>query len=408
MSVNRLRLRMYNVGFGDGFLLTADRDDGRWRMLIDCGVHSKGGSSHPMSEIVPRIIDDITPDGGPPRLDVVVATHRHQDHVSGFQSKAWDAVEVGEVWMPFTENPNDSLGRSIRNSQSKRAQDLVARLTTMAAAGDRAAAAAADVAGNSLTNAKAMDRLHHGFRGTPNRRYFPDTDNRQLTFEAPGLPEMTVHMLGPLRDREVIASMDPPAGQDWLRAARPGEEADLSERPLFAPAFELTADEVRADHRQLYLTDRERRTLAAKAEFDAWAAAGSITDAVNNTSLVFVLEVDDVKLFFPGDAQWGLWDAILARPHVADLLRDTTVYKVGHHGSHNASHRRFVDELMGTTTASMMSFHPVDSWPSIPNLKLVAALDKGKRALVRSDQTMRPPHTHRDGTIASEYSIDLQ
>jgi hypothetical protein len=124
-------------------------------------------------------------------------------------------------------------------------------------------------------------------------------------------------------------------------------------------------------------------------------------------------------LIFPGDAQignWLSWDDVAFKDDKGnalpikskDLLNRAVFYKVGHHGSHNASHRRFVDELMGTTTASMMSFHPVDSWPSIPNLKLVAALDKGKRALVRSDQTMRPPHTHRDGTIASEYSIDLQ
>lgn len=412
MSVNRLRLCMYNVGFGDAFLLTAEHDDGVWRMLIDCGVHSSGGSGHPMSEIVPRIIADITPDdGSQPRLDVVVATHRHLDHVTGFQLGAWDQVAVGEVWMPFTENPDDTLGRSIRDEQAAKAKTLMAHLTTLAATGDRVAAAAAEVAGNSLTNAKAMDRLYHRFGGSPQRRFFPHADNRQLAFPAPGLSSMTVHMLGPLRDRDVIAAMDPPADQDWLRAIASINDrlnGDASQLPIFDTTFRLTPADVRADYRALYLSARQRSALATATTFDAWAAAASITDAVNNTSLVFVLQIGDLKLLFPGDAQWGLWDAILARPGVDDLLRNTTLYKVGHHGSHNASHKHFVNDLMGPATTSMMSFHEVKSWPSIPSKHLVSALRAGKRVLVRSDQTARAPRTHRDGTIATEYVIDLR
>ena len=63
--------------------------------------------------------------------------------------------------------------------------------------------------------------------------------------------------------------------------------------------------------------------------------------------------------------------------------------------------------MMGTGTASLMSFHPVDNWPSIPNQRLMKALTRGDRVLVRSDETKRAPHTHRDGTIVAEYVIDL-
>ena len=111
MTVTRMTIRVYNVGFGDCFLLRFEHGAGRpFRMLLDCGVHGGGGSGHPMSEIVPRIIADCTdPDG--PHIDVVVVSHRHLDHVSGFtRSTDWHQVTVDEVWLPFTENPEDALG----------------------------------------------------------------------------------------------------------------------------------------------------------------------------------------------------------------------------------------------------------------------------------------------------------
>ena len=75
---------MYNVGFGDCFLLSFSYPhpvDGRdvRHVLIDFGTKAlpKGGSS--MSDIAQQIALDC---GG--KLDVVVVTHRHQDHLSGF------------------------------------------------------------------------------------------------------------------------------------------------------------------------------------------------------------------------------------------------------------------------------------------------------------------------------------
>ena len=60
-----------------------------------------------MATIVDRIIEDVTDEDGVPRIDVVVATHRHKDHVSGFGNAKWNSVEVKEVWMPWTEDPTD-------------------------------------------------------------------------------------------------------------------------------------------------------------------------------------------------------------------------------------------------------------------------------------------------------------
>jgi len=60
-----------------------------------------------MKDVVQQVINDArSAPGEPARIDVVIATHRHRDHISGFADPAWADVEVGEVWMPWTEKPD--------------------------------------------------------------------------------------------------------------------------------------------------------------------------------------------------------------------------------------------------------------------------------------------------------------
>jgi hypothetical protein len=67
----------------------------------------------------------------------------------------------------------------------------------------------------------------------------------------------------------------------------------------------------------------------------------SIDDALNNTSLILLFEVGGTRLLFPGDAQIEDWRyALFDAPDAAVIvgtLADTAVYKVGHHGSLNAT-----------------------------------------------------------------------
>jgi beta-lactamase superfamily II metal-dependent hydrolase len=120
---------------------------------------------------------------------------------------------------------------------------------------------------------------------------------------------------------------------------------------------------------------------------------------------VFVLDIAGTKMLFPGDAQWGLWDAIVADPTNGPILAGTRIYKVGHHGSHNATHKRYVQQLMGDNVTSMMSFHTVKDWPSIPNPRLVDALSKRPRTLVRSDEQRGRRGLKWNGTISAEMTI---
>jgi len=71
---SEISIRMYNVGFGDCFLLRIPTEQGERRMLVDCGFHSQGKGDYSDSDLVNQIKEDLNGDG----LHVVVATHRHQ------------------------------------------------------------------------------------------------------------------------------------------------------------------------------------------------------------------------------------------------------------------------------------------------------------------------------------------
>jgi len=68
-----------------------------------------------------------------------------------------------------------------------------------------------------------------------------------------------------------------------------------------------------------------------------------LDDAMNNTSLILLFEVGGKKLLFPGDAQWENWEYALSIAGDRKLLQAVNLYKVGHHGSLNATPKTMWD-----------------------------------------------------------------
>jgi hypothetical protein len=112
------------------------------------------------------------------------------------------------------------------------------------------------------------------------------------------------------------------------------------------------------------------------------------------------LEVGAAVLLFPGDAQWGTWNAALQNEDWRALLRRTTFYKVGHHGSHNATPREYVEQLLGSRrdgadgfvenlTAAVSTRH-IDIWKFIPKPELLEAIHGVTPSLARSDERNAP------------------
>lgn len=400
--MSSILVKMYRIGFGDAFHLTIPTPEGDRTILVDCGRHfqtPKGTpktANLPVSEdaIVRQIIADATGPQGP-RIDVVIATHRHQDHVSGFSSKLWGEVSVGEVWMPWTEDPTDPEAARIRRVQTglaKRLEADVARrgITDPVVRG---------LVANSLGNAPAMKTLHEGFKGGPRRRFL---EGKMQKLKPPILPGVAVHVLGPARDEAIIREMDPPVGQSYLRA-RAFSSTDASDDPRrpFDERWRCN-DPVEADPRavQLRMTDAMKAHVVELAEADPLMAAAALEKAVNGTSLVLVLEIGDAVLVLPGDAQWGTWHRILQSPKARKLLARTTFLKVGHHGSHNATPVEFVEDVLGNDFIAMASTWPVARFPRIPKKELLAALAKKTDRIARADVAPPKPFKVTDEVVS--------
>ncbi|MDP1027770.1 hypothetical protein Q5H91_11135 [Sphingomonas sp. KR1UV-12] len=120
-------IRCYCHGLGDCILvkLHDEEADSAFWMLFDCGIHSaaKGGA-----DVVRTIVEDIkTTTGGV--IDVVVGTHEHWDHLSGFTQarEIFAGIEIREVWFSWAENPKDPDARKLDRYKGDAAAALPAR-----------------------------------------------------------------------------------------------------------------------------------------------------------------------------------------------------------------------------------------------------------------------------------------
>lgn len=229
---------MYKVGFGDAFLLFLPTADGEKKVLSDCGSIARPPEELPLTRVVEAIVDAVTDERGGvrrPRIDVVVATHRHRDHISGFDRPISDTVEVKEVWMPWKEHPTAPEARSLRESHARLAAGLHAELTALKEPDYEAAAAGLplrEIALNALANEAAMNTLLRGFQPpTPRHQFLPETPTHR-TIDSKALPEIVVHVLGPSRDPAVIRRLDPPVGESYLRLAADRVEGKAAPHPF--------------------------------------------------------------------------------------------------------------------------------------------------------------------------------
>jgi beta-lactamase superfamily II metal-dependent hydrolase len=376
---------MYDVGFGDAFVLFFPDGAATRTMLLDCGsIHA--GDLGSIDTVAKRIVADIEAETGAKHVDVVVASHRHKDHVSGFASSVWDQVDVGEVWLPWTEDPKDPDATRIRNKQASLALALTGN-----ASGRTMPALVTELAVNALSNASAMDTLHGGFKSrvVPEPRYLPEKERVKATFKSPQLPGVLVRVLGPSRTESVIRDMDPPSGESYLAALGSSRSAAAgNEDAPFSTGIRRNAYQ-RAGAAPLH--DRAEKDLSTVGMLDEYELAATLESAVNGTSLMLMLDFGKARLLLPGDAQWGTWKAALDDTEWGPLFATAGFYKIGHHGSHNATPLGFVEHHMKQGIAAMASVTPVAQWKNIPRAPLLAALAKKKVSVARSDQPKKAP-----------------
>ncbi len=383
-------IRMYDVGFGDSFFVRIPSPDRtrHLKLLIDCGTFAKGQNE--MRDVVRSILTAATEEDGTPRLDVVIATHRHKDHVDAFRYADWERVEVKEVWMPWTEEPDDEDARRLRFRQERSALRLEQAL---AALGEPAGATVAILA-LALKNEAAMQVLWQGFAGQPQRRYLPPKGELPYAFRSNALPGVAVHVLGPARDEAVIRDLEPPDEQSYVWSA--GQRRRTEEAPPFSgevTSFAPAQFARRSQSRHLALRQEVRAAVErASLPLDPLAIAAQLDGVINGTSLMLVFQVGKATLLFPGDAQWGSWQTVLENPACRDLVKQADCYKVSHHASHNGTPVDFVEDLLKRGARALVSVRHYDGWPDIPRKPLLDQLTaKCRDHVVRSDKARKAP-----------------
>jgi hypothetical protein len=442
-----VKVRMYRTGLGDCFLLAFPRKGAGngeplepFYLLLDCGVY-KGTPEPDNVTRIRQIVSDIR-DATGGRLDLLVITHEHWDHVSAFHaSQAQDIfdkqIKLEKLWMAWTEDLSIKLARDLHEGRKAARAALDHALTRMQGMGitsegmdmvDKVLAFFGDTVEGPVS-AGTNDSLAEAAFGAKSRQteeamtwikntygkgktQFLQPGDGPLMFD--GIPDARVYVLGPPEDAALIKRYNPTAStaEVYPRALAAAIEGAffaafgvVPTRPDLVPDSEEVKDvqklclpfdemhQVKTDAArkdrffQEHYFDKDTSPPWRQIEADWLEAAGEfalqLDSATNNTSLVFALEIGapgaGKVLLFPGDAQVGNWESWFGKVKVGkqelgkdmvwkvagkevtaeDLLRRTVFYKVGHHGSHNATLKARGLELMGAG-GNLVAFLPVN------------------------------------------------
>lgn len=404
----RLRIRSYNVGFGDCFLLTFfydDEEDTR-NVLIDFGSTQRSpfGPEGGMVAIAEKIREDC---GG--KLEMVVATHRHADHISGFGEKPGKVIASLEpelVVQPWTEDPDlerDAKAPPGAEGDQGDAPGLVSRLANMQAVAEAVLNEVPRLEASPSVRKSVRQQL--AFLGETNLANKAAVTNlmkmgkRQPVYASFGtelevadlLPGVGLDVLGPptLEQSEEIAEQrDTDPDEFWHLAASAGATAGAgADRP--PPLFPDAAIPPEGLHQEARWVIPEIERMRSE---EMLAIVRSLDSALNNTSLILLFEIDDTRLLFPGDAQIENWNYALriAENHeeIQNRLATASFYKVGHHGSLNATPKtlwnafkraseKATPDRLATMVSSLAGKHgSVDRGTEVPRTLLLAELER--------------------------------
>jgi hypothetical protein len=474
-SARGLKVRMYRVGFGDFFLVTVPTSKGDQYILIDCGVFKGKSGTGDIGSIVDAVEDMYKTTKG--HLALVIMTHRHADHIAGFaKAKRFQDFTASMVWMPYWEKFNDKAkakakeknlalaadGPDAEEEDENEAYNLLSNIDSIASnlalqfrgredAGAREAlaqlgnatgiedfnAAANGAKKGGGANAVALDLLknHLGNKGK-NVRYYAADDEAELPDELQGL-KATILGPPPRKAQAFLSLMDLKKGVgQYLDSMTDSADGPKAIRP-FAEVWnaDLEKDYPKKDVKNYDVDYNRIAQDVNNSQPDMLVAAASkIENFLNNQSLVVLFEFEGKKLLFAGDAQGGNWEYWLYKTNEPvkdptkagdlveaskELLETIDFYKVGHHGSTNATPIQAIEAAIARPKTSngfvsMCStedevFGSRDNDSEVPRIPLMKVIGKGS-CLIRSDAipiTFTDPKTNKQVTVKARSGVTL-
>ncbi len=360
-----VNVKMYRVGeLGDCFLLRFSKGAKKTHVLIDCGSFRNQSSSKDRLRLV---AEDIKKQLAGKPLNVVVGTHQHNDHLSGFVHAEDIFREIGaeQVWLSWLDNPADSDASEIQQ-RHRRLVGLVKELPAALGAGSRY--------GSDKGHSKALDNIEEILQfygigegamaaganaplipalGMEFLKSLPEDGAPEYLYpgqvlDLPGLApgDVKVYVLGPPKNYGDIKYTNPRSEETFDH--RLAIAIEQTEQLLSAMAFGTGNKSINVDieeqfpfneREKIYLEedsggsfDRKKEEVQARVlqseiyrlyadEKNSWRNIENVwmdqgeemaiylNDLTNNSSLVLAFELVKSKkvLLFVGDAQTGNW-----------------------------------------------------------------------------------------------------
>jgi beta-lactamase superfamily II metal-dependent hydrolase len=333
--MDKLRVRAYNVRFGDAILVsvpdkTSNGSPKMRHILIDVGNALGGKNQGGLDTVFEPIIENILEvlDGDP--LDLYIMTHEHMDHVQGLLYGANKRKELNKVlkdelnvqyaWLTASANPHYYDNFPDAEKEKKKEKKLFNDIGRYLQASGRLAAASKENAwfralmhnNDSKSTDDCIDYLRHL---APKAKTFYVHRETNLKGKHP-FREAKLSIWAPEEDTSIYYGRFKPMALNVTAGDDDTIPPALS-APIPPPGVDAGAFYQLVEARQNGYVEN----LLA------------IDKAKNNTSIVFCLQWRKWKLLFAGDAEERSWKEMNKR----EMLEPVHFLKISHHGSHNGT-----------------------------------------------------------------------
>jgi len=326
---DKLLVRAYQVGVGDCIYVHIPNSQDGFHMLIDCGTI---GSIELLEKAVRHIKENLLPNAATPgkkRLDLLVATHRHKDHIKGFDPEFFKDIQIKNIWLSAVMNP-----------EHKQSTHTLA-LHEMATQKMRALEAFNLSLSPQLQQLMSMFSLDNDDAIKALREKIPDENNISPVYVHAGMESKDLNLQ---LDDATIKILAPENDIDGFYLGKEYDESlkGFQNGKIF---FDNHSISTGTDHPEnISISDFLR--LKSRMLTNEFAFAETDSSLQNNCSVVLLISWRGRRLLFTGDAEWestyedgkhnGSWNVMWKMRH-ADLNDKLDFIKIGHHGSQNAT-----------------------------------------------------------------------